>query len=229
MNKRLALTGVAAVCVATSLPVQAVFMTYTDRATFDAAAPGLPVETFENNSAAGIVSFPDPLDSTTNNGTFAPGDILPGISFSVIDNGGSGDLVLLPAGSLGGGAPPTDVVGPNTFVEALQIDLLPAVTAIGLDVFGLANPNNLNVSFFDGGSLLGSVTVFAGSTATFVGATNFGGSITRVTTNLSDVGELVDDVAFGTPAAAPSPSVFSLMAIGLGGLVARRKGAATRR
>jgi hypothetical protein len=53
---------------------------YTDRATFEAAAPGLPTEDFEKTSA--VAEFDSPLDETTDVPPFiAPGDILPGIVF----------------------------------------------------------------------------------------------------------------------------------------------------
>lgn len=61
---------------------------YTDRPTFDASNHGLSIEDFEEGVVPvnGAVPMDAPLDSTTNNGFFAPGDILPGIRFQ--DNPG---------------------------------------------------------------------------------------------------------------------------------------------
>jgi hypothetical protein len=58
---------------------------------FDAAAPGLPVEDFEdaNVAAGGVVTFSDPLDSTSSNAVFAPGDVLLGSAPVVMTAGSS--------------------------------------------------------------------------------------------------------------------------------------------
>ena len=60
-----------------------------------------------------MTSFPEPLNSTSNNVAFAPGRILPGINLSVSPGT---MLVLVTQGSLGA---PSDVVGPFLFVEDL--------------------------------------------------------------------------------------------------------------
>ena len=54
---------------------------YTDQAAFESAHPGLPVEDFEESTIAdtGVDFFAEPLDSSTSNVYFSPGDILEGL------------------------------------------------------------------------------------------------------------------------------------------------------
>jgi hypothetical protein len=52
---------------------------YSSRATFEAANPGVVTEDFEEGTVG--VGFSPPLDSTSSNSAFSPGDILGGVSF----------------------------------------------------------------------------------------------------------------------------------------------------
>ena len=77
---------------------------YTTRGSFVGANPGLPTETFEAGAIGpgSYTFFSGPLNSTTSNPWFDPGDIRPGISLS--DNPGpdGGELVLVGVGTLPG-------------------------------------------------------------------------------------------------------------------------------
>ena len=61
--------------------VSAQLVTYSDRGAFEADFPGLPVEDFEEGhlGASSQVIFLSPLNSSTNNGVFSPGDIIDGL------------------------------------------------------------------------------------------------------------------------------------------------------
>src|SRR5262249_57977614 len=113
-------------------PAGATLTIYADRASFNAANPGLPVETFES-AHTGTQAFTGPLSNTTSNASFQPGDILPGITFSTL--GGP----LLVAGP-GLGANPTTALGNLTSpifpdADSLLISPGPGVTAIAFDYF----------------------------------------------------------------------------------------------
>jgi hypothetical protein len=58
-------------------------MTYGSRALFEADNPGFVIEDFEEanigTGAAGDEMIPGPLDATSNDGVFAPGDIVAGL------------------------------------------------------------------------------------------------------------------------------------------------------
>ncbi len=107
---------------------------YTDRPTFDAQNPGLPIEDFEEASiGAGTVdSFFSPLDETTTNAYFIPGDILPGIQFTdgpVANNGGQG-IAILGSGFMGN--PSINIVA-NMFVQDFEILFNPPVKSAGMN------------------------------------------------------------------------------------------------
>ena len=69
----------AACCVLFSATAQAALTVYMDRATFNASNPGLVIEDFEEGIPK--IGFPSPLNSTSDNGAFDPGDILDGVEF----------------------------------------------------------------------------------------------------------------------------------------------------
>lgn len=186
---------------------------YTDRPTFDADFPGLPVEDFEGTNVPqnSVNACPGAFNSTTNNACFSPGAILDGIS---IDNLQGGSNVVLTAGFLG---VPSTIVGPNTFVDDLEISFPNNdVNAVGLDLYDPGNgPQTFNVEIFGISGSLGTTTTTSGvATGVFwgVGSTDI---ITRIvftslTPGAAD-GELVDDIAFGQgapPEISVSPTSF---------------------
>src|SRR5262249_52207360 len=115
--------------------VQASLIFYSTRATFDAANPGLPVETFSaarvNPGAFATVGAP--ISSTTNDGVFLPGDILPGLSVG----SGSGALIVLGDGTVTG---TTKSVGATTFGANAVLSFAPGAFAVGTDVFAASGP-----------------------------------------------------------------------------------------
>jgi hypothetical protein len=206
----LIILAAAIACVFTP-PARATLMTFNNRTAFNSAVPGLPVETFENNLRPNntVTSFPEPLNSTSNNVAFAPGRILPGINLSVSPGT---MLVLVTQGSLGA---PSDVVGPFLFVEDLVLGFAPAVNAVGFDLFALSSPGPVSVNAFGASSLLGSLPLVLSPTATFFGVVSTSDLIFQITiteTTPAAVGELIDNVAFGT---VPEPTTFALAASGL--------------
>lgn len=173
---------------------------YPDRATFQAANPGLPLEDFSGTSVpgGGIAACTPPLDSTTNDACFAAGSVIPGFSLGVFVDGGGGDYVVL-NNALG---MPCVGVGPNSFVDDTDFDFSPAVMAAAMDLFtplGGGEPYVFEV-FGPGGSL-GSVPVTGGGTGpSFFGVdTVDSGGITRIEIRegVDSTGDILCDLEFG--------------------------------
>ena len=179
---------------------------YADRAVFDADAPGLPIEDFENTLVPpnSVLSCDGPFNSATNDACFAPGAILPGIS---LDNTVAGQqMVVLTAGFLGA----TSVtVGPNTFTDELDITFPDGgISAVGLDL-QMDVAGNVDITVFGiGGVEIGSQTVAVST----IGDPVFWGVVAGEPIESIHVvspdgnGELVDDVAFGASSACVNPS-----------------------
>ena len=176
---------------------------YTDRAAFYADNPGLLCEDFEEATILDgtIAGFDGPLDETTDNTYFNPGDILPGIRFQ--DNPGPdpNGLFLLGAGYMGN---PSKNVGANTFLDSFDI-IFPNddVFAVGMDLVSYFDADVLTITIYGaGGALLDTTTALATNDGTFWGVSS-DQVITRI--NLyspTDQAEGVDNICFG---ALPPP------------------------
>ena len=182
---------------------------YSDRGTFNAANPDLPVEDFEEGNLPGIglAVVPAPLDSSSNNGVFSPGDILDGVRFQDnpspnIDAFGfaliGSDFSVWPM--------PSKTLFINFYYDTLDIFFDGGgVVAVGMDVFSLPLSSQVDISIYGVGGLLGSSSVDALSdgTPTFWGVFSDAELITWI--NLTSTGgeggqmEGIDNIAFSTP------------------------------
>lgn len=111
---------VARACLATTIvPVHAALITYDSRALFDAAAPGLAIETFESGLVApgAVATCSGPVSSAAASTCFPFGSLLPGVTYSAASGG---SLVLI-----GSGFPPlgttSKVFGPNLFTDTFDM------------------------------------------------------------------------------------------------------------
>lgn len=180
---------------------------YNVLADFEAAAPGLPTETFAGNliGANNVCSDFPPLDDTTNDACFAAGGVIPGFQLDIIPSGGSGQYVLLTAPFLGIGI---TAVGPNTFTEDTIVRFDPPVNAVGFDMVGdLITPVAANIDFYDAADqLLGSAVANGSINGTFFGATS-DTPIARIEMlEPMGGGELFGNLTFG-PVAPPVPTI----------------------
>jgi hypothetical protein len=197
---------------------------FASEAAFDLAAPGIAVQTFAASTIAplGVGAMSNPLDSTTNNGLFVPGDILPGLSITATGNNPGNDLAVAGVGFAGN---TNNSVFANFFVETLNLNFGPAVGAVGMGMLSEFGISDFDVSVFGPGDvLIGSTTVLAvpnSGAGLFLGMIATGGdSITRVNLSSQDVqAEGVDLVKFGNVGrAVPEPSSVTLFGLGLAGL-----------
>ncbi len=181
--------------------VEATLLFYADRGMFEVANPGLPVEDFEEGMVApgGVLGCDAPIDSSTNNACFVPGDILPGVSFSDDPGPDAGGLLLLGAGFNGN---PSISFGSNTFTDQTVIDFNPPVLAAGMDLQCHYSADTVDVEIFGTGAV--SLGVFqSGCTndGTFFGVRAMSGlAIERITVySPTNQVELMDDLTFGSP------------------------------
>ena len=193
--------GFAALVVfGTALSVSAQVTFYTDRPTFQAAHPGLPLEDFTggNTIPGEILSCTPPLNSATNDACFPTNGVISGFDLDVnIDTGGGLYVVLNNAVGM-----PCVGVGPNSFADDGEFNFSPARRAAGFDLYtplGGGEPYTVNV--FGPGGLLGSTaTTGGGVVGTFVGAdTADPGGIIRIelVEGVDGTGDIFCDLEFG--------------------------------
>jgi hypothetical protein len=189
-------------------------VTYSDRDLFNAAAPGLPLETFESGlvSPGGVTLCDGPLSSASASSCFAAGTLLPGITYSAEPGT---QMVVLGAGFPGVGNT-SKVIGPNVFADTLDLTFMSA-NAVGFDFYPGLAAGNVAISIFSpANDLLGSFLINAPLGPSFFGVTSDTdfGSIGRinVASQSSSPGELIDNVAFGNVSTVPEPA--SLLLVG---------------
>ncbi len=168
---------------------------YTNRTTFNAEWPALRTETFEEGILPGtIVACTSPLDSSTSDSCFSPGDILPGVRFQ--SNPAPGSLALLGPG-LGGATSKSIVENPGgaTFDIFFTSD---DVYATGMDLISIFSTATFNIKVYGpSGSLLVSTTSLASDVGVFWGVSS-NVRITRINLeSQTNTYEGVDNISFG--------------------------------
>lgn len=134
---------------------------YTSRAQFDAAFPGLTSEDFEDAVCPGIVGFPAPLDSTTSNACFSPGNIPAGLDIrdEPLNDAGGGSangLAFVQAGQAGA---LNDAMVANTFIDAFRLNFSPSVAAVGMEMANFVGAAPMRVRFYSGMNLLEEINL----------------------------------------------------------------------
>ncbi len=200
-----------------------------DRSAFEAACSGLALEDFEAGTMdPGLNPSTGPLDSTTSNLNFQPGDIAAGVQFDVVHSFGNPFRVFddptYTQGIASSFRLPSISIGFTTTVNAFGVDLID-FGGVGdtmiVDVYG-------GLPLFDS-NLLGSYEVqLAGSGSSFIGFE--GVEISSVLIHRAPYGGGtipgaygIDNVLFGTTAVMPEPSSLLLLGGGFIGLVLIRK------
>jgi hypothetical protein len=173
---------------------------YPDRAAFDAAHPGLPVEDFEDVAAPpdAWCASPSPVDASTNNGCISAGDIAEGLAIAATGpNQGQPDALVAWDGGVFSN--PTNALGANFFSDDTEVRFDPGVAAAAMDVYAIGD-GTVHVTVYDpSGNLLGSADIPAPSLR-FVGVSSGAAPIGRIHLGLPQDLTLVDDIAFGEAA-----------------------------
>ncbi len=201
-----------------SLPAYADLITFSTRPTFNAAAPGLPVETFESGLVApgAVRACNGPLSSAMSSTCFPLGGLLPGVVYNASD-ASSANMVVLGAG-LPGVDNTSKVLGPNALRDTFNLTFANA-NAVGFDVLPGPVAGNVAISVFDSANTpLGVFTVAAPIGGTFFGVIFTTGTIGRinVASQSTAPGELIDNLAFGTAVATAVPELTTMLLLGTG-------------
>lgn len=170
---------------------------YNERSIFDTYFPGLPVEGFENSSIApGIgAPIPHPLDATSSNAYFDPGDILPGIQFWATGTDVPGqELAVLGEDYLTS----SKSLGASYLDYAPRIVFDPPVEAVGLQVYSVMGSNQCQIDIYGAEGLLATTASDCDQTGVFWGVFSDAEPISEIViTDTGSGGEIVDDIAFG--------------------------------
>jgi hypothetical protein len=190
---------------------------YTDRPTFQAANPGLPLEDFETGMVlpSGVTPCDEPINDLSNDACFTTGSLLPGFALQTFEGIRPGcplecPMVIVGAGFVGN---PSIVVGPNFFVDTYLITFSPPVTSVGLDLVTTSSSDIFDISITDG---TGAVTMTTGSASpagTFWGVESSDLIASIHIASPSGNTELIDNLEFGT--IAPPPPIPTLSEWGL--------------
>jgi len=216
---------------------------HTSRSSFNAAAPALVTEDFEEFliPANAFIGPQGPLDATTSFfGLISPGDILGRLSLADVQPGpDANDMIAAGAGFV---PTSTKMVGTNREPDddRLQIAIAGGVTSVGFDLFSVSAAGQLaaelvSIELFSTSNV--SLGVFnAATTSTgsiFFGAISDMDLIGRVTIYAprpndpppTSHAEFVDNISFDAVAAVPEPSAivaWSLLALTTIGATKRR-------
>lgn len=170
---------------------------YNSRGVFDGDFPGLPVEGFENGnvSANNIISFAAPLNASTNNSAFSPGDILPGIEFTTSNPGYPTAIVLIGTNYAGVSS---KVPIANVFSAKYVINFNPAVEAVGMDVVNIFGGSSANIEIYDiNSNLLASTSTASSPSGSFWGVTSDTPIGKIIIHDPAEGAEGADNIAFG--------------------------------
>ena len=189
---------------------------YSDRASCEGFSASAVTETFDEASigAGGIESFETPLNEFSDNVSFDPGDIPPGLYINAFGDEGEADALVASAPGFAGLPNTSPIVGANAFAANSEISVFPGTDVVCADYFAF-NGSTLIVEVYDAdGNLLGSQTSTAAPFAEgFFGVSTSGTLIQTVRFNDTSVPDdsdtkLLDNVTFnliGTPPPPPPP------------------------
>jgi len=170
---------------------------YTDRAEFVAANPGLLTEDFETNNvtptSTSVCTNP-PMDSTTDNACFNPGQLLPGVTYDLPDTP-IGDKMAL-------GRPDDPLsyrLGANSNGDYAVIRFAAGdVTAAGLELSCSFGPKNAIARFYGTNGLITEEATTCSGSGTFIGISG-DEYIVRIEAEAPGTFEYLDNLTFGKP------------------------------
>ena len=218
------MVAIALLSIAPSICQASPITYYPNRAAFNAAKPGLPVEgfsaaRFSGNCYPGSVYCygfqPSPLNRSTNHAFFSANTILPAITITTLlsESQGNQNLLVLNNGAVKTGG--TKSVGTSIFGDTLVLKFSPGVLAVAADLFACCedtsppvptDAGDFTARFYNGTTLLDSRTFSEAAGAFgFLGVS----STVPITSiqilyNSNEAVTGVDNLAFGS---APAPNV----------------------
>jgi PKD repeat protein len=193
-----------------ALPVQADVSAaqvsfFTDRAAFLEQFPDLPMEDFETGRVPDgrAVQCPGPIDATSDNQCFQPGEIEPGVSFNSDQVRVDDEIVLVGTGFFGA---PSKRIAANVFEDAFIIDFPGSgVTTVGMDLVAYLDDDTCQIDVFGPNGLITSAAAPCTKVGTFWGVSS-SEPITRIRIASSLVeAEGVDNISFGGSVPPPPP------------------------
>ncbi len=170
---------------------------FTDRASFLAQFPDLPMEDFEAGrvrTPPGVMTCPGPLDATSDNACFHPGDIAAGVQFNADHFEAGEEIVMVDAGFFG--APSKSILA-NVFTDAFLIDFPGGVTAVGMDLVAYLDDDICQIDVSGQSGLILSTTAPCTNAGAFWGLSS-SEPITHIRIYApSGQSEGVDNISFG--------------------------------
>ena len=178
---------------------------FADRASFLAQFPGLALTDFETGQVLDgqVKTCRGPVDATTNDDCFHPGEIPPGVQFNADHFEAGEELDLVGTGFFG--APSKNLVA-NVFTDAFLVDFSGGnVTAVGMDLVAYLSDDVCQIDVFGQSGLLVSTTAACTASGSFWGVST-SEAITRIRIfSPSGQSEGVDNVVFGQGARVSPP------------------------
>lgn len=179
-------------------PQLGVLTTYPDRASFDLAFPGLPIEDFESGMVAGgdSVVCGAPLDSSGDGVCFGPGALKDGFAVEDVPGpDGVDGLLLIGDGTFGNDS---KILSTNTLADSLEITFPEPVEAVGLDLINLPGPADFLTAdvYGPGNVLLGSDMTPSSVLGEFWGVSSPSPIARLVLRSEINQAEAIDDLAF---------------------------------
>jgi hypothetical protein len=198
---------------------------FTNEASFDAATISLSTQTFAaaNIAAGSFVPVDSPLNSATNDGVFAPGNILAGLTISSPPQPDEPSLTIV---GINGSSNANKMVSITQGDSPLSLGFAPSVTAASANLFSLLDLSSpsVSVSVYSPTSMLlgtGSApNLPASGSGKFFGVIATNGDTIGLITFGPFVGHFgIDRVQFGTAASSAVPEPSSMALIGIAGLL----------
>ena len=148
----------------TPIVQRAITSTFTDRTSFQTAAPNLTLEDFEGGAAPNTFSSCGGGTASSNSGScFPPGELQPGVVYTAT----GGDLVVVGQGNFGN---PNPTIGSNFFADFTTIDFTNNdVGSFGFDLYTFFNPTTVEIRIYGTSGLINSYSVTT-SNPSFFGA-----------------------------------------------------------
>lgn len=176
---------------------------YTSQSTFESAFPDLAKEDFEESTIGDTsgAPFPKPLNSSTGNAYFSPGDILDGLNITTEGIANPGFELAIAGGNFPTWNNTSKAVSNANLLNLFTVEFSgSAVNAVGMDLVFLSTTGDCVIKIYTNGDMLiETVTQALAITPSFFGIYSTQ-PITKITLTKTpnDNKVMVDNIQFGT-------------------------------